>query len=65
MTVLEFIELLVDEDSQHFNIYDNEKDEIIFDGISAETPDEILYEEISSIDNVCKGNDGVITLNIR
>ena len=65
MTVQEFIELLIDGDSQHFNIYDNGKEEIVFDGISAEMPDELLYEEISSIDNVYKDNNGIITLNIR
>lgn len=65
MTVLEFIELLVDEYSQHFNVYDNKKEEIIFDGIGDEMPDELLYEEISSIDNVYKDNNGIITLNIR
>lgn len=65
MTVQEFIRLFVDEYSQHFNVYDNEKEKIIFDGIGDEMSNEILYEKVSSIDNVCKDNNGIITLNIR
>ena len=65
MTIQEFIELLVDEYSQHFNIYDNEKEKVIFDGYKNEIPDEILYENVVSIDNVYADNNGIITLNIR
>lgn len=65
MTVQEFIRLFVDEYSQHFNVYDNEKEKIIFDGIGDEMTEELLYEEVSSIDNVCKDNNGIITVNIR
>lgn len=65
MTIQEFIELLVDEYSQHFNIYDNEKEKVIFDGYKNKIPDEILYENVVSIDNVYADNNGIITLNIR
>jgi hypothetical protein len=64
MTIQDFMELLIDGDSQHFNIYDNEKEEIIFDGSGSEIPDELLDEEVSSMDNVYDNND-IITLNIN
>lgn len=64
MTIQDFMELLIDGDSQHFNIYDNEKEEIIFDGSGSEIPDELLDEEVSSIDNISIDND-IITLNIN
>lgn len=59
------MELLIDGDSQHFNIYDNEKEEIIFDGAGSEMPDELIDEEISSIDNIYGDNVDIITLNIN
>lgn len=65
MTIQDFMELLIDGDSQHFNIYDNEKEEIIFDGSGSEIPDELLDEEISSIDNIYGDNGDIITLNIN
>lgn len=64
MTIQDFMAILVDGDSQHFNVYDNEKEEIIFDGSGSEIPDELLDEEISSIDNIYGDND-IITLNIN
>lgn len=64
MTIQDFMELLIDGDSQHFNVYDNEKEEVIFDGSGSEIPDELLDEEVSSIDNVYDNND-IITLNIN
>ena len=47
MTIQDFMELLINGDSQHFNIYDNEKEEIIFDGAGSEMPDELLDESVS------------------
>ena len=41
------------------------KEEIIFDGVGSEMPDELLDEEISSIDNVYGDNGDIITLNIN
>lgn len=64
MTIQDFMELLIDGDSQHFNVYDNEKEETIFDGSGSEIPDELLDEEVSSMDNVYDNND-IITLNIN
>lgn len=64
ITIQDFMELLIDGDTQHFNIYDNEKEEIIFDGAGSEIPDELLDEEVSSMDNVYDNND-IITLNIN
>ena len=65
ITVEDFIELLVDGDCQHINIWDNEKSEVIFDGYSNGIPDELLVEEVTSIDNVYYDCKGIITLNIH
>lgn len=65
ITVEDFIEMLLDSDSQHINIWDNEKSEVIFDGYCNEIPDELLVEDIASIDNVYDDCKGIITLNIR
>ena len=65
MTIQDFMELLIDGDSQHFNVYDNEKEEVIFDGSGSEIPDELLDEEVSSIDNIYGDNGDIITLNIN
>ncbi len=64
MTIQDFMTILVDGDSQHFNVYDSEKEEVIFDGSGSEIPDELLDEEVSSMDNVY-GNNDIITLNIN
>lgn len=64
MTIQDFMELFIDGDSQHFNVYDNEKEEVIFDGFGSKISDELLDEEISSIDNISIDND-IITLNIN
>lgn len=64
-TVNEFMELLIDGESQHFNIWNNEEEKVIFDGYGNEIPDELLSEDITSIDNVYDENKGIITLNIK
>lgn len=70
MTIEDFMDLMIDGDSQHFHIWNNNKCEVIFDGEGSEIPCELLYEEISSIDNVYWINsvysdcNGILTLNV-
>lgn len=64
-TVGEIIEMFIDEDSQYFQLRDNEKGDVIFRGYLSELPDELRWADVSSIDNIFKGKsfDGIV-LNI-
>lgn len=63
MLVIEFLEMFVDENDQYFELWDNEKEEIIFQGYKEDLPEELEEATITSIDNIYKGENG-ITLNI-
>ena len=65
MTVREFLELFIDEDSQYFEVYDNTKDETVFKGYLEELSEDLEYATVSSIDNIyeCDNAKG-ITINI-
>lgn len=65
LTVEELKELFIDGDSQRFHIWDNDKEEVIFKGFGGEITDDLLDEEITSIDNMGCDSDGVVTINIR
>lgn len=59
MTIIDFVELLVD-DSQTIELWDNNKEEFVFRGEASEIPLEYEYKEITNIDPV---QDNIITLN--
>lgn len=59
MTILEFVELFID-DSQVVELWDNNKEKVVFRGEASEIPLEYEYEEITSIDPV---QNNIITLN--
>lgn len=63
MFVIEIIRMFVDEDRQYFELWDNEKEEVIFKGYLSDLPEELEYAEVTSIDNV-NGDVNGITLNI-
>ena len=63
ITVLEFIEMFVDADNQYFELWDNEAEEIVFQGCIWELTEELENATVTSIDNVTNGTNG-ITLNI-
>ena len=65
ITVEEFMEMFIDGDSQYFQLWDNEKEDVIFKGYLSELPDELRWAEVTSIDNIYKGKsfDGIV-LNI-
>lgn len=64
-TVEEFMEMFIDGDSQYFQLWDNEKGDVIFKGYLSELPDELRWAEVTSIDNIYEGKsfDGIV-LNI-
>ena len=65
-TVEEFMGMFIDEDSQYFQLWDNEKEDIIFRGYLSELPDELKEAEVTSIDNIFKGKSfNGIVLNIN
>lgn len=64
MTVRELLELFIDESSQEISVWDNEKEEVIWNGYLDEIPEDIEYEEVSSIDNLNTETE-VLTVNIR
>ena len=65
ITVEGLIELFID-DAQMVQIYDNEADKVIYEGMGCDVPDELMDEEVSSIDNLYKGDfNGFFTINIR
>lgn len=64
MTIRELLELFIDENFQKISVWDNEQEKIIFNGYLDDLPDDLEYEEISSIDNLDKKTD-ILTINIR
>lgn len=64
MAIRELLELFIDENFQKISVWDNEQEKVIWSGYLYDLPDDLGYEEISSIDNLDKKTD-VLTINIR
>ena len=65
MTVEEIMELFVD-DSQEIELWDINKEETVFKGDYRDLNDnDLLYAELSSIDNIYPNNNGIITFNVE
>lgn len=65
MQVREFLDMFTFPDDQRFRLYDNDKDEIIFNGCLTDIPEDkeyLEYAEITSIDNIY--NNDPLTLNV-
>lgn len=65
MQVREFLDMFIFPDDQRFRLYDNNKDEIVFDGCLTDIPEDkeyLEYAEITSIDNIY--NNDPLTLNV-
>lgn len=65
MQVREFLGMFIFPDDQRFRLYDNDKDEIVFDGCLTDIPEDkeyLEYAEITSIDNIY--NNDPLTLNV-
>lgn len=65
MQVREFLEMFIFPDDQRFRLYDNDKNDIVFDGCLTDIPEDkeyLEYAEITSIDNIYKGDP--LTLNV-
>ena len=63
MTVAEFMELFIDENSQQVSIYDLNKEKIIYNGFLPSMPDNIRNRQVWSIDNL--SDDYTVTINIE
>lgn len=67
-TIRDIMELFIDPDSQQFELWDNEKEEVVFIGFLNDLPEEFDTAEVTSIDNLDSNKDntekGIITLNI-
>ena len=65
MCVLDFMELFVDSGYQEFEVFNTDQGEVVFSGYLEDLPDELQFEEVISIDNICSKYCGdKITLNI-
>lgn len=65
MTVQELMEMFVDADSQHIQLFDVDKEDVVFDGNYADIPDEYDNAEITSIDNIWNDCNGIFSINIE
>ena len=64
MSIRELIEIFIDPDSQRFELQDNDKEKVVFTGYLSDLPEEYDTAEVTSIDNLEAGNNGIITLNV-
>lgn len=64
MTVLDFLEMFLDMGDQYFELWDVNKEEVVFKGYFEDLEDEELQcATVVSIDNIYEGAKG-ITLNV-
>lgn len=64
MTVYDIMQLFIDPDSQHIQIWLDDEEKIVYDGDYGDIPENMDNAEVSSIDNIYADNKGVICLNI-
>lgn len=63
MQVTDVLGLFIDETIQKVEIFDTEKECAVYNGYISDMPTDLLYSEISTIDNIVKGSD-VFVINI-
>lgn len=63
MSIYELRELFIDDDQQCY-IWALESEREIYRGSMRDIPEELEDEEVCSLDNIYKGNDGYIGINI-
>ena len=61
MTVQEFMQLFIDPDAQHIQIWSDDEEKIVYDGDYGDVPEHMNYAEVSSVD---ADNKGIICLNV-
>lgn len=64
MTVYDIMQLFIDPDVQHIQIWSDDEEKIVYDGDYGDIPEHMNYAEVSSIDNVYADSNGVICLNV-
>lgn len=63
MQVTDVLGLFIDETIQKVEIFDTEKECVVYNGYISDMPTDLLYSEISTIDNIVEGSD-VFVINI-
>lgn len=63
MTVRDILDMFIDGDYQYFELWDVNKEEVVYSGYLFDLSDELEYATVCSIDNVYGDTKG-ITLNI-
>lgn len=64
MTVYDIMQLFIDPDAQHIQIWSDAEEKIVYDGDYGDVSEHMNCAEVSSIDNVYDDNKGVICLNV-
>lgn len=64
MIVYDIMQLFIDPDVQHIQIWSDDEEKIVYDGDYGDIPEHMNYAEVSSIDNVYADSKGVICLNV-
>lgn len=64
MNIDDVLHLFMDGDLQYCNIYDFANDEVVFSGYGYEIPEEYLYCDVCSIDNITEA-ERELTFNIH
>ena len=64
MSIRDLMELFIDPDGQRFELWDNDREQVVFTGYLSDLPEEYDTAEVTSIDNLEAGNNGTITLNV-
>lgn len=64
MSIRDLIEMFIDPDSQRFELWDNDREQVVFTGYLNDLPEEYDTAEVTSIDNLEARNNGIITLNV-
>lgn len=64
MTVYDIMQLFIDPDTQHIQIWSDDEEKIVYDGDYGDVPEHMNYAEVSSVDNVYADNKGIICLNV-
>ena len=62
-TVEDLCDAFISNSFQYVKLYDSNSGKIVYEGYADKIPDDYLYLEVDSIDNIMKDDDS-ITLNI-
>jgi hypothetical protein len=64
ISVIDFMEFFIDKESQHIQIWSNDREKVVFDGYYNDIPESLQNTDVTSIDNVYSDNKGIFVLNV-